>query len=313
MSRQIVTSSDIDKAGIASDRESQASFVSDLKALLKLPVLIANAVPVFAGFWLAVYFTESTFAAHFDTFSLTIFGSTLVMAGALAINNWYDVDIDTVMDRTKSRPTVTGNISLRTVFWIGMSASILGIMMLAFTTLEAVIYALIGWFTYVVLYTMWSKRRYTLNTVIGSISGAITPLIGWGALDSVSHIVPIVLALIIFIWQMPHTFAIAIQKYDEYKAANVAMLPVVHGMEITKRQMVVYIACLLPLPLYLSSLGTAFVVIATLLNVGYLGLAISGLFSTDTRKWADNMFMVSVNYLMIIFVAAIIVTAPWFG
>lgn len=313
MSRQIVTSSNINKGGHVSDKENQTSFMSDLKSLFKFPVLIANAVPVFAGFWLAIYFTGSSFAANFDIFLLTIIGSTLVMAGALVLNNWYDVDIDTVMDRTQSRPTVTGNFSLRAVLRIGMAISIIGLLMLAFTTLEAVIYAFIGWFTYVVFYTMWSKRKYTLNTVIGSVSGAVTPLIGWAALEPASHIVPIVLALIIFIWQMPHTFAITIRKYDEYKAANVAMLPVVHGMEVTKRQMVIYIACLLPLPFYLFPLGTAFVVIATLLNIGYLALAVSGLFSKDTVKWADKMFMVSVNYLMVIFVAAIVVTLPWFG
>ncbi|ALX49026.1 heme o synthase [Lentibacillus amyloliquefaciens] len=313
MRRQIVTSSNIKNAGYASDKGKESSLVADLKSLFKFPVLIANAVPVFAGFWLAIYFTEASFASNFDTFLLTIIGSTLVMAGALVFNNWYDVDIDTVMDRTKSRPTVTGNISLQTVLGIAVAASVLGLLLLSFTTLEAVLYAFIGWFTYVVFYTIWSKRRYTLNTVIGSVSGAVTPLIGWAAMESASHIVPIILALIIFLWQMPHTFAIAIRKYDEYKAANVKMLPVIHGMEITKRQMVVYIACLLPLPFYLFSLGTVFVVIATLLNIAYLALAISGLFSADTRKWADKMFMVSVNYLMVIFVAAIVVTLPWFS
>ncbi|GGJ93652.1 protoheme IX farnesyltransferase 2 [Lentibacillus kapialis] len=313
MSRQVVTSSDLSSTDFASEKEDQTSIAADMKSLFKLPVLIANAVPIFAGFWLAVYFTDASFAANFGIFLLTIIGSTLVMGGALVLNNWYDVDIDTVMNRTQTRPTVTGNIGLRTVLWIGVASSVSGIVMLAFTTLEAVIYALVGWFTYVVLYTMWSKRRYTLNTVIGSISGAVTPLIGWAALAPVSNIVPVMLALMIFIWQMPHTFAIAIRKYDEYKAANVAMLPVVHGMEMTKRQMVIYITCLLPLPFYLFSLGTAFVVIATLLNIGYFALAISGLFVKDTRKWADKMFMVSVNYLMVIFVVAIIVTGPWVG
>ncbi|SFE28650.1 protoheme IX farnesyltransferase [Lentibacillus persicus] len=310
MSRQIVTSSNIKNAGDATDKEKSSSLAADLKSLFKIPVLIANAVPVFAGFWLALYFTEASFASNLDMLLLTLVGSTLVMAGALVFNNWYDVDIDTIMDRTKSRPTVTGRISLQTVLGIAVAVTVLGLLLLSFTTLEAVIYAFIGWFTYVVLYTMWSKRRYTLNTVIGSISGAVTPLIGWAALEPASHIVPIVLALIIFVWQMPHTFAIAIRKYDEYKAANVKMLPVVHGLEITKRQMVIYIACLLPLPFYLFSLGTAFVVIATVLNLGYLVLAFSGLFTENTRKWADKMFMVSVNYLMVIFVAAIAVTLP---
>ncbi|RYG73299.1 protoheme IX farnesyltransferase [Lentibacillus lipolyticus] len=286
---------------------------SDLRSLFKVTVLVANAVPIFAGFWLAAYFTGASFAANLDIFLLVMIGSTLVMGGALVLNNWYDADIDQIMARTQSRPTVTGNIPLRIVLWIGIATSALGFILLLFTTWEAVQYTFIGWFTYVVPYTMWTKRRYTLNTVIGSISGAVTPLIGWAALAPASHIVPIVLALIIFIWQMPHTFAIAIRKYDEYKAADVAMLPVVHGMGITKRQMAIYIACLLPLPFYLFSLGTAFVVIATVLNVGYLVLAMSGLFTDNDEKWARKMFLVSVNYLMIIFVMAIVVTLPWLG
>ncbi|GAB4074455.1 heme o synthase [Barrientosiimonas marina] len=311
MSRQIITSSTINQTDIAADNENEVSLMADLKSLFKLPVLIANAVPVFTGFWLAVYFTEASFTANAGLFLLTLIGSTLVMAGALVLNNWYEADIDKVMDRTKKRPTVTGNISMRTVMWIGSSASVLGFLMLAFTRFEAVIYALIGWVTYVIFYTMLTKRRYTLNTVIGSISGAVTPLIGWAALVPATHVMPYVLALIIFIWQMPHTFAIAIRKYDDYKAANVAMLPVVYGMDITKRQMVVYIACLVPLPFLLFPLGTAFVVIATVLNMAYLALAFSGMFTTENRKWADKMFMVSVNYLMIILAVAIIVTSPW--
>ncbi|TRM11590.1 protoheme IX farnesyltransferase [Lentibacillus cibarius] len=313
MSRQIITSSNINQTDFVSNKQSGKTLAADLKSLFKFPVLIANAVPIFAGFWLAVYFTGASFAANAGTFLLTIIGSTLVMAGALVINNWYDVDIDTVMSRTKSRPTVTGTIPLRAVLWIGITASAVGFILMMFTTAAAVQYTFVGWFVYVVPYTMWSKRRYTLNTVIGSISGAVTPLIGWAALAPVSHIVPIILALIIFIWQMPHTFAIAIRKYDEYKAADVKMLPVVHGLEITKRQMAIYIACLLPLPFYLFSLGTAFVVIATVLNVAYLALAISGLFVKDDMKWARKMFLVSVNYLMIIFVMAIVVTLPWGG
>src|SRR5699024_109671 len=179
----------------ASEKNNQTSIVADLKLLFKIPVLIANAVPVFAGFWLAVYFTEASFAANFGIFLLTIIGSTLVMAGALVFNISYDFDIDIVMNTTKARPIVSVYIGLRTVLLIGMAASIIGLVMLAFTTLEAVIYALIGWFTYVVLYTLWAIGRYTLTTVIGSISGAVTPLIGWSALAPASNIVPIVLAL----------------------------------------------------------------------------------------------------------------------
>src|SRR5699024_10261535 len=165
-------------------------------------------------------------------FILVVAGSTFVMAGALVLNNWYDADIDAIMKRTKKRPTVTGRFSLKAVFRFGIILSVIGFIMLLFTSLEASIYALIGWLTYVVFYTMWSKRKYTINTLIGSISGAVTPLIGWAAVDSAIHIVPLTLALILFLFQVPHTFAIAMKKYEEYQAAEVAMLPVVHGFQM---------------------------------------------------------------------------------
>jgi heme o synthase len=306
--------SSFQKAGkeLLIDERNSSSLISDLKSLFKAGVLIANVLPVFTGFWLALHFTNHSFSDYWEVFLLTIVGSTMVMAGALVLNNWYDVDIDTIMDRTKNRPTVTGNIPLNVVLTMGIVLTILGLILLLFTTMEAAIYAFVGWFTYVVLYTMWSKRKYTLNTVIGSVSGAVTPLIGWAAIESSNHIVPIILFLILFIFQMPHTFAIAMKKCKEYKAAGVAMLPVVHGFEMTKRQIVVYVACLLPLPFNLMPLGTPFIVIATILNVGWLVVSISGFFTKNDLKWAHVIFLYSVNYVTILFLTMIIVTLPLF-
>lgn len=286
------------------------TIISDLTSLLKGFVLVANVLPVLTGFWLALHFTNASLFDYWDVFLLTMIGSTLVMAGALTLNNWYEVDLDRVMERTKERPTVTGHFSLNAVLTMGITFTILGFILLLFTTREATIYAFIGWFTYVILYTMWSKRKYTLNTMIGAVSGAVTPLIGWTVIAPGFHIVPITLALIVLIWQMPHTFAIAMRRYNEYKRAGVAMLPVVYGFEVTKRQIVVYIACLLPLPFFLGSLGTAFIVIATLLNIGWLVIGIRGLFTKHDVKWANQIFLYSVNYLTILFVMMILVT--WF-
>ncbi|WP_059173534.1 heme o synthase [Bacillus sp. FJAT-27445] len=289
-----------------------SDFLRDVRSLFKGPVLAANVLPVFTGFWLALFFNGYSFADYWQVFVLTMTGGTLVMAGALVINNWYDVDIDTIMERTKQRPTVTGHFSLKSVLVTGITLSLIGQIFLLFTTFEAAIYGFIGWFTYVILYTMWSKRRYTLNTVIGSVSGAVSPMIGWTAVDSGFHLVPIILFLILFLWQMPHTFAIAIRKYDEYKAAKVAMLPVVYGLAVTKRQILVYVLCLLPLPLYLTSLGGAFVLIAMLLNIGFIVVAALGFSAKDDGKWARLLFLYSVNYITIIFLLAIIVTLPVF-
>lgn len=295
-----------------SAERKKATVFTDLKELFKGIVLISNVLPVFAGFWLALHFTHSSFTEHWGLFILTIVGATFVMAGALVLNNWYDVDIDTVMDRTKNRPTVTGHMSLKTVLTTGVVISAIGFILLLFTTMEAVLYAFIGWFVYVILYTMWSKRRFTLNTIIGSVSGAVTPLIGWAAIAPATHTVPIMLALFLFIWQVPHTFVIAIRKYDEYKAAGVPMLPVVYGFAITKRQTVVYIACLLAVPFLLMTLGSTFVIISTLMTLGWLVLGIAGFSAKSDLKWANRMFLYSVNYLMIFFLLMIAVTLPWF-
>lgn len=311
MSKEEILSLHKDGKIAFTDKRMLITLVSDLKELFKAIVLISNVLPVATGFWLALHYSNRSFIDHWELFLLTIIGSTLVMAGALVLNNWYDVDIDTVMERTQKRPTVTGNISLKVVLIMGIVLTVLGFILLLLTTLEAVVYAFVGWFTYVILYTMWSKRRYTLNTVIGSVSGAVTPLIGWAAIDSAFHIVPIVLFLILFIWQMPHTFAIAMKKCKEYKAAGVAMLPVVHGFDVTKRQIFIYILCLLPFPYYLSSLGTVFIVIATLLNIGWIFISLRGFFTKNDLKWANVVFLYSVNYLMILFLLMIIVTLPY--
>lgn len=313
MKKDWLPSSQKDGTVLLVKEQNTSTLLSDLKALFKANVLLANVLPVFTGYWLALYFSGTSFSENWDVFLLTMIGSTLVMAGALVINNWYDVDIDTVMDRTKNRPTVTGTFSLKVVLTLGIAFSVLGFILLLFTTIEAAIWAFVGWFTYVILYTMWSKRRYTLNTVIGSVSGAVSPLIGWTAIESSYHIVPIILFLILFVFQMPHTFAIAMRKYHEYKAAGVAMLPVVYGIAMTKRQIFVYVACLLPLPFYLTSLGTTFIVIATVLNIGWLAVSIYGFFTKDDQGWARVIFIYSVNYITILFVLMVIVTLPLFG
>lgn len=283
-------------------------FFIDLKYLVKGFVLVANILPILSGFWLALYFTGSSFALYVDTFFYMTIGSTLLMAGALMINNWFEVDLDVKMIRTQYRPTVTGGFSLRSVLIAGIASSVIGFGLLCLTTMEAAVYGFLGWFTYVVLYTFWTKRRYTLNTVIGSVSGAFTPLIGWAVVADAFHIVPIILFLILFIWQIPHTFAIAMRRHDEYKAAGVPMLPVVYGFDMTKRQNAIYIACLLPLPLFLTTLGSFFVVMMSILNIAWFIYAVRGIFDKNNKQYANMMFYFSLTYLTIVFGSMILIT-----
>ncbi|TLS36456.1 heme o synthase [Pseudalkalibacillus caeni] len=303
----VLSEKEVVKAELSNQRNI-SRFLIDIKRLTKGLVLVSNILPVFTGLWLALYLTNISFTAYWDVFLVTLIGSTLVIAGALIINNWFDADIDAKMSRTKKRPTVTGRFSLNTVLMTGIGLSLLGFFFLLFTTFEAVIFAFIGWFTYVVLYTMWSKRRYTLNTVIGSVSGAVTPLIGWSAIEPDLHTVPVMLSVILFIWQMPHTYAIEIKYLKEYEEAGVKMLPVVHGISKTRRHMMVYIALLLPLSFTLMQLGPTFVITITLLNIIWLLLAVRGFFMNDDLKWARWNFLYSVNYITFLFLMTIVVT-----
>ncbi|MDC3416515.1 heme o synthase [Aquibacillus salsiterrae] len=288
--------------------ENTTTLWMDLKALLKVGIINSNVMTAFAGFWLALYFTGASFTDHLVTLLFAMIGTALVIAGACVLNNYYDRDIDPVMQRTKTRPTVTGSIPLAYILLLGILLSILGVVLLALTTIQAAIFGLIGWFAYFVLYTIWSKRRYTINTAIGSLSGAVPPVIGWTAVEPQLDIIPIALFLIMFIWQTPHFLALAMKKSEDYRKAGIPMLPVVYGFPITKRQIVVYVACLLPLPFYLYSLGKVFIILATLLNVGWLILGVRGFYSKDDLKWAHGMFMYSLFYLTIFFISMVLLT-----
>ncbi|MFD1018039.1 heme o synthase [Thalassobacillus hwangdonensis] len=289
----------------------ESSLLADIKSLIKVGIINSNLITTFAGFWLAVYFTGTSFFDHWQTFLMTMVGTAFIIAGGCIINNWYDRDIDVIMSRTKTRPTVTGTIALSHIKVMGIVVSILGFILLLFTTLEAALFGAFGWFVYVVLYTMWSKRRYTINTVIGSFSGAVPPLIGWAAVDPNLQLEALILFLIMFIWQPPHFLALAMKKKKEYAAAGIPMLPVVHGFKMTKRQIVVYVACLLPLPIYLASLGTAFLIISSLLTFGWLIIGLAGFAMKDDMKWATWMFVYSLLFLTILFPMMVVVTLPY--
>ncbi len=286
----------------------QSGVLKDVFAVVKIGIVNSNLITTFTGLWLALHFTGQGFLSNLHTVFFALIGSALVIAGSCALNNFIDRDIDHLMERTKSRPTVSGSVEPKRVLWFGVLLVTIGTLSLLMTTVTAAIIGLIGMVTYVFLYTMWSKRSNTFNTVIGSISGAVPPVIGWTAVDDGFHIVPVILFLLMFLWQPPHFLALAMKRCEEYRAAGIPMLPVVHGFAMTKRQIVIWIVALLPLPFYLFSLGVPFLVIATLLNVGWLALGLAGFKMKDDMKWAKWMFIYSLNYLTILFVTMVIVT-----
>jgi heme o synthase len=286
----------------------EKTVLKDFLALIKVGIVNSNAMTTFTGLWLALHFSGAHFLDNIDLILVTLIGSSLIVAGSCSLNNYIDRDIDHLMERTKGRPTVTGRVQPGKVALMSFLLIGAGTAFLLTTTVTAAVIGIIGVFSYVVLYTMWSKRQYVSNTIVGSISGAVPPLIGWAAVDANLDVMAWMLFAIVFVWQPPHFYALAMRRVEEYRAAGIPMLPVVKGFKATKRSIFLWVAALLPLPFFLPSLGIAFIVLATALNIGWLALGIYGLKLKDDIKWAKMMFIYSLQYLTVMFVAMVIVT-----
>lgn len=294
---------------ITSSAESDigsASLLKDFLALIKIGIVNSNLITTFTGLFLAFQFSGISFIRNLDLLLYGLFGTGLIIAGSAALNNLIDRDIDPVMSRTKSRPTVTGRFKAPAVLSLALTFIVIGELLLLAASPAAAIWGLAGVFSYVVLYSMWSKRKHVSNTIVGSISGAIPPLIGWSAVDPSLGMGAWALFLIMFAWQPPHFYALAMRRTEEYRSAGIPMLPVVKGFERTKKSILCWVLLLFPLPFLLSGLGIGFIVLGTVLNICWLYLAVKGFKAKDDIKWATSMFIYSLNYMTILFVAMII-------
>ncbi|PIC86524.1 protoheme IX farnesyltransferase [Sporosarcina sp. P20a] len=291
---------------VADPKVETITLWKDFLALIKIGIVNSNLITTFTGLFLAFQFTGKSFLHNFDLLVFAILGTGLIIASSGAMNNLIDRDIDPVMSRTKSRPTVTGRFKAPAVMTLAVTFLVAGEVLLFSASAMAGWLGILGVFAYVVLYSMWSKRKHVSNTVVGSLSGAIPPLIGWAAVDPTLPMGAWALFLIMFIWQPPHFYALAMRRTEEYRAANIPMLPVVKGFERTKKSMLMWVLLLFPLPFLLPQLGTGFIAFATLLNVGWLYLAIKGFKAKEDLKWATGMFVYSLNYMTILFVSMII-------
>lgn len=282
----------------------------DFITLTKTGIVTSNFMTTFLGVWLAAKFTGFSLTENFMHVLLALLGTTLVIAGGTSLNNYIDRDIDEIMPRTQERPSVDGRIPPNQVLWVGFGLSVIGIALLLITSVIAAVFGLVGLLFYVVLYSMWTKRTTSFNTAVGAVSGAMPPVIGWAAIDPQLHPVAWILFLILFFWQMPHFFAISMMRCDDYRAAGIPMLPVVAGFKATKRQMVLYVAALIPVSLLLFKLGIVYTIFAAGLGLGWLAVGLSGFKMKDDLKWAKRMFVYSLNYLTILVIVTILVTIP---
>jgi heme o synthase len=290
------------------DKEAETPVTwRDFIGIMKIGIVTSNLITTFTGLWLALEFTDESFFGNIWKVVAVLLGSGFVIAGGCALNNFIDRDIDQLMDRTRERPSATGRLDGKQVLWTGIIMSSLGTILLIQASFMAAIFGLLGLFFYVVIYTMWLKRTHSINTVIGGISGAIPPVIGWAAIDpSISSTMPWLLFLVLFLWQPPHFLALAMKRVEEYRRAGIPMLPVVAGFPFTKRQMIIYVIILLPASLLLYQLGPLYLTIAIILGGGWLAVGIAGFYMKDIMKWSKMMFVFSLNYMTFLFTAMVV-------
>ena len=198
-----------------------------------------------------------------------------IAAGACgAINMWYDRDIDALMRRTARRPIPAGRIEPGAALGFGLTLAVASVAVMGLATN----WVAAGWlafsvFFYVVIYTMWLKRRTPQNIVIGGAAGAFPPVIGWAAATGDVGLMPLIMFAIIFMWTPPHFWALSLWAHGDYARAKVPMLPVTHGARETRRQVMIYTVALVPVtlaPWFVGFSGLAYAGVATLLGAVFL-------------------------------------------
>ena len=237
---------------------------------------------------------------------VTLIGGTLAAGGANAINMYVDRDIDALMQRTSERPLVTGIIAPRNalVFALVLEVAAFAVLWAGANLLSALL-ALGAAAFYVGVYTIWLKRTSTHNIVIGGAAGAVPVLVGWAAVTDSLAWAPIVLFVVMFCWTPPHFWALAIRYADDYRAADVPMLPAVVPLVDAARQMIAYTAAMVVATLVLvpvADLGWIYGIAAVVLGVGFLGATVA-LARNPTPAASIRVFTYSITYVTLLFAA----------
>ena len=293
---------DTDKADRAFD-ETLLGSVGDYVALLKPRVMSLVVFTAFVGMAIAPGGINPVigFAA------LLAIATGAGASGAL--NMWYDADIDALMRRTAPRPIPSGRVPAGDALGLGLILSVGSVTFLGLVAnwVAAGLLACTILF-YVVIYTMWLKRRTPQNIVIGGAAGALPPVIGWAAVTGGVSVESFVLFVIIFLWTPPHFWALSLYKSDDYARAGVPMLPVVRGAAVTKRQILIYsvvlaaVAAVVPPALGMATL--AYGIIATILGAVFVWLAVDVLrmpAGDDVMRPVRRLFAYSMLYLFLLF------------
>lgn len=261
--------------------------------LTKPGIVFGNLISVTGGFFLA-----SRGSIDLVLFFATVIGVSLVVASGCVFNNVIDRDIDEYMARTQKRALVEGTIDVRSALIMACLLGTAGfLLLLIIANPLAASVALFGFAIYVGAYSLWLKRHSVHGTLIGSLSGAAPPVIGYCAVSNEFDLGAVLVLLIFSLWQMPHSYAIAIFRLEDYRAASIPVLSVAKGVASAKRQTVAYIvafgvaATLLTLTGYT---GYVYLVVMIVMTLYWLYIAIARYGKGDDSRWARQLFGISI-------------------
>ena len=276
----------------------------DYYELTKPRVVMLIVFTAIVGMFLAIPGMPDVASLIFGTV-----GIGLAASSAAVVNQVLDARIDLQMKRTRNRPLPQGKVSAGSAFAFAGILCTISMLLLWFAVnpLTAILTfaSLIG---YAVIYTVYLKRATPQNIVIGGAAGAAPPVLGWTAMTGELHSDALLLFLIIFAWTPPHFWALAIARKDEYAKVGIPMLPVTHGVEYTRRFILIYtiILILITVMPYLSGMsGLIYLATALIMGGRFLWYSIK-LWNDETGKFPMRMFKFSISYLMIVFAALLL-------
>jgi protoheme IX farnesyltransferase len=272
----------------------------DLLALIKPRITLLVICTTLGGLYLAPG------ARSFDQVALLLLGTVLVVGGANTLNMYLERDSDALMRRTRNRPLPAGRLRPRTALWFGVALGVVAVPLLALAVNPLTgLLGLVALLGYVLVYTPM-KRRSPWALVVGAVPGAIPPLMGWTAATGRLEVPGLLLFGVLFFWQIPHFLAIALYSTEDFARAGIRTTPNVNGVPAAKRQVVIWLAALLPTSLLLvpwGLAGTPYLVAAAIGGAVFFAWGVYGLVRESAgRSWARSLFLVSLVYLTTLFV-----------
>ncbi len=265
----------------------------DYLLLTKPGIIMGNLIAAASGFFLA-----SRGNIDGSTLLFVLLGTSLVIASGCVLNNAIDRDIDRKMSRTRNRALALGRLKVSTAVIYGLILGVLGFLTLALkSNWLAVFFAGLGFSVYVGLYSLYYKRSSVYGTLIGSLSGACPPVIGYVAVTNQFDIGGVILLLTFCLWQIPHSYAIAIYRFEDYRSAKIPVLPIEQGIQAARRHMIGYIIGFAIAALMLTYHGYVGNLYALIMGGGslyWLYLAKIGYQPENEQQWAKKLFVFSI-------------------